>query len=1117
MNILNNLPKNLEKTISDLARAREKAAKQKYLLDLGESLVMHLCSFVLGEYKDKGFVSIDLEKSFLKNSKNVSFGIYLGWLRESSKFLNSQGSPSQTQQLLHGSNEFIELSAFSKSFEVLKGLVENEATDYQSPINLALKNNLPKVNLLQFFDSFIQLRNRVAHPHKEVKGKMVTWPFTEPYFDAVNLSLEQALTRAINELSHIWEFKQFIVESNQAGLLTLKSEDSGEIEEFESTSTISEGVKVFANPANTVLLSDWKMLLRAGDEAIEKIRQEEEELRNKATVEDLKESIKAALDDQQISLDEMKFFESIAKTRMGLSKEQVKALIISVAKEMNIEDPFPEVDKRFIEVIDNAINTKTYNEFLLKLTGQQYGVDSETFDQVFLERTFALNVDPDEIRKNKVLQFSVEELTAFQGLMSAHKWLMGMFVLRKHTKESIFKIKEDSYQFGTKEYWHRTAFSSLEHFVKTRLEKLMIDQDVEWDTKQNNWQIGAMTSYAWCTLYPKNLTSKKILALHFSFYASGDAAIGYLPDWKDYKDLANYGLLLNVFSEHLKVFAKAYEQDLKKHPNLVLWDGLNNHTKYSFTESISKFPWFYDYLYGFEQIQFYHKVEEIIANPSILIDSFDISFNLFQGLFEAVNRDYLNLLDKQYLINEHEQSIREHLVKLEPLLADFGLCDPVDEDPEKNVEVDNEASDEVIDEVPASDGLKGSIHLGYFARAFQPKVKGYPMTLSFNIKQDYLNNRLNFLIYISCAGYLQADTHLPVERLLESMLDLEFENTSFYFKRSKFLAVMPIDDINSFNPILLTQYFLDAFATRCAQASVKFNGLKISSPLIKMLGSSLNESLDQCALELPTLVGDAIKKERNWVSGARYLDYIYGARNSGTWLGWGFEWKKNQLFAGILLHLRDSVKGASIYTAMEAKAQAYSHWKLVETGAAEIVDSEWILSNGNGFKFSASTEHSKPHTAAHGLITNQKTYWAAKVKNDEQWWQLESPAAMIFSGMKLTGSPQGNSFMEEFTLSYSVDGTDWNSMSPMSGVKDGFEIKEILFDQPFTARFVKIQPKKYTGWPGFRVDFLAKKVMPSKIELQWFIPITSADDVLNVMSQIKSKILEIKGIQGVGI
>jgi hypothetical protein len=1117
MNIVNGLPKNLEKTISNLARAREKSAKQKYLLDLGESLVMHLCSFVLGEYKAAEAVSVNLEKSFLNNSKSLGFGVYLGWLREASVFLQLQQCPSEIHALLHGAHDFQELSKFIKAYEALKGEVNRESEEYQQVITTTLKNNLAKVNFLEFFTKVVELRNRVAHPHKEVKGKMVSWPFSEAYFDAINPYLEAALNKTISELNKIWEFRQYIVDSNEEGKLILLSEESGEFTELENARDFQEGVRVVANDANTVLLSDWKWLLRAGEEALAKIKQEEEDLRNKATVEDLKESIKAALNDQQISLDEMNFFESIGKTRMGLSKEQVKALIISVAKEMNIEDPFPEVDKRFIEVVDNAINTRTYNEFLLKLTGQQYGVDSETFDQVFLERTFALNVDPEEIRKNKVLQFSMEELTAFQGLMSAHKWLMGMFVFRKYTKESIFKIKEDSYQFGTKEYWHRTAFSSLEHFVKTRLEKLVIDQDVEWDTKQNNWQIGVMTSYAWCTLYPKNLPSKKILALHFSLYASGDAAIGYLPDWKDYKDLANYGLLLNVFSEHLKAFAKAYAEDLRKHPNLVLWDSLNNHTKYSFTESISRFPWFYDYLYGFDQIQFYHKVEDIIANPSILIDSFDISFNLFQGLFEAVNRDYLNLLDKQYLINDHEQTIREHLVKLEPLLADFGLCDPVDEDPEKNAALENEAIDEGIEEVPASDGLKGSVHLGYFAREFRPKVKGYPMALSFQIKQDYLNNQFNFLIYISCAGYLQADTHLPVERVLESMVDLAFENTSFYFKRSKFLAVMPIDDINSFNPVLLTQYFLDAFATRCAQASVKFNGLKISSPLIKMLLPSINESLDQRAIELPALVGDAIKKERNWVRGARYLDYINGARNSGTWLGWGLEWKKNQLFAGIILHLSDSVKGASIHKAMESKAQEYSHWKLVETGAAEIVDSEWILSTGNGFKFTASTEHSKPHTAAHGLITNQKTYWAAKVKNDEQWWQLESPTPMIFSGMKLTGSPQGNSFMEEFTLSYSVDGIDWNSLSSMRGVKDGFEIKEILFDEPYTARFVKVQPKKFTGWPGFRVDFLAKKVMPSKIELQWLIPVSSTQDLGSVMSQVASKINEVKGIQGVGI
>jgi hypothetical protein len=39
MQITNHLPKALEKTIQDLARSREKAAKQKYLIDLGEVLV----------------------------------------------------------------------------------------------------------------------------------------------------------------------------------------------------------------------------------------------------------------------------------------------------------------------------------------------------------------------------------------------------------------------------------------------------------------------------------------------------------------------------------------------------------------------------------------------------------------------------------------------------------------------------------------------------------------------------------------------------------------------------------------------------------------------------------------------------------------------------------------------------------------------------------------------------------------------------------------------------------------------------------------------------------------------------------------------------------------------
>ena len=73
----NQLPKGLSKTINDLARTREKAAKQKYLLDLGESLVMHLSAFLIAEYKNSGVIHLELEKAFIKNNKNLSFGVYL--------------------------------------------------------------------------------------------------------------------------------------------------------------------------------------------------------------------------------------------------------------------------------------------------------------------------------------------------------------------------------------------------------------------------------------------------------------------------------------------------------------------------------------------------------------------------------------------------------------------------------------------------------------------------------------------------------------------------------------------------------------------------------------------------------------------------------------------------------------------------------------------------------------------------------------------------------------------------------------------------------------------------------------------------------------------------------
>ncbi|MFM7723645.1 MAG: hypothetical protein ACKO7O_02525, partial [Bacteroidota bacterium] len=786
MNITNQLPKNLEKTISDLARAREKAAKQKYLLDLSETLVMHLCSFALGEYKETGKVHIPLEKSFLQQKKNLGFGVYQGWLRESSKFLNQEKQPSEIQNLLHGSHDFMELSKFIKAYGALKSAVENDQVNYMGLISQTLKNNPGKVNLLQFFDVLIEFRNRVAHPHKEVKGKLVTWPFSEEYFYAINPFLENALNRVINELGKIWEFRQFVVDTNEQGVLTLISEDNNEPMEVTKTVDYPEGVKVFA-AKDTVLLSDWKMLLVAGEEAVEKIRQEEEELRNKATVEDLKHSIEAALADEQISREEMNFFESLGKTKLGLSKEQIKHLIIEVAHKKGIEDPFPEVDKRFIEVIDHAITTKTYNEFLLKLTGQQYGVSSEQFEKLFNDRTFALNADPVEVRKNKVVQMSTNDFRSYANLMRAQQWIYALGTFSRELKGIYNMTAGAADTFASKEYWQRWAFNAVEDFAKKRIETISPEPE-HWQVKMNMWQQGYMTGYAWCSIFPKESPVKSVLALDLAINNSerikGDVMIGFLPNRKDEKLLENAGLLYALFARNLKEFTEKFMNDIRQYPHLKMWDSINFCGNYPLSEITEKYPWFYTYLYALDEIQFVLPMKELVENPSVVQDTFDISFNLFNGLFDEVIRDYQNLKSSTYLIHEFETTISVKLKELFPIFDQFGLIEQQNKK-EKLNDVNEATSEEaeVVEEV--LNGLTGSVNHGHFSKTFRSKEQGFPLLISFSVRQDYHTNQLFYRMYISCAGYLEPTEHGRIERVLESMLDLEFPTLSMHFLRSK--------------------------------------------------------------------------------------------------------------------------------------------------------------------------------------------------------------------------------------------------------------------------------------------------------------------------------------------
>lgn len=1108
------LPKGLSKTINDLARTREKAAKQKYLLDLGESLVMHLAAFLIAEYKQSGMLHIDLEKAFIKNNKNLSFGVYLGFIRESVKFLNTIQKPSKIHQLLMGKNELNDIARFIKAYEGIKEAINNEKeVSLVEVATIKSKENAGKLNLLDFFNAFIELRNRVAHPHKEVKGKHITWPFNEDYFDSINPFIESAIFSAVRSLTSIWDFKIFTVNEYFDNNLLLESEN-GQIAEVKSDQELNSGTKVIVNENQDLLLFDWKILLKAGQEGLDAIKKEEDELRNKSSIEDLKVAIIAALDDGQISRDEFNFFESLGKTKLNLSKNEIKTIIIEVANSIGIEDPFPEVDQRYIDLIDDAIKNKTYNEFLLRLSGQQYGVDSEMFNKLFEERAYALNVDPIEVKNNKVIQFSSEELSDFQGLMRAQHWLRGMGLFNQFSKESVYKLSGDFNNLETKEFAHRNAFKSIQKFVDGRIKKLGIAENEEWDTKSNNWQIGTMTSYAWTAIFPKNVSSGRVLALNLTIYSDGYVHTGFLPDWKYYEQLENYGLLLHVFVNHLKEFATNFRDELVKYPNLQVWDTVNNKGVYSLLDAFDKIPWYFDYLYEFDMIQFGLTYDEVQSKPILISESFDIIFNLFSGLFEFVNRDYENLLDSKYLIFDKEEEVKQKLNGLKETFSNYNLIELDVQDEKKESEDEVSISSGLIEK--GKDNFIGSAKRGYIGLEFRKKIKGFPLIFDVRFKQDYKSNQLYLQIHLSCAGYIEKQVHATLENILQQMSEIKLSDASSYFMKSKLVICQSIDDISAYNPNEIINEFLSNFSVLLAQQSASFLDIQPYDKLMIDIENEAVNFLDQLTGEASPLVGWKIFKERNRMKGNRFVDFSSSTKKHGIHsICWGVLFDAHQLNVGTKFIVLDSIKGEALIEPIKNFVNQNDNWKLNVIENLNSENEQWIFNSLEESQLSASSQWNRNYSPKHAGIDNPVNYWCSKESMDEQpWIQFNFPTLKLLNAIKIQGAPHRKNYITQFELHYSIDGKKWDVIKDLEGNDPVKETNDIVLTRPIVASYLKIVPTKWVGYAGLRIDFLVKDLQPDKIEMSYLVPIDNNTEIQATFKELESQLAVFKNTFG---
>ncbi len=1090
---MTNIPKSFLKSLDEIALANFYEAKQRYILHLGESLIMHLSSFVLAEYRESGLTFLKVEKDIVNMKKSLSLGIYVGWIRDTAQFLAKNNKPSLLNDILTTSIPNEEVSLFILSYENFKKALESGETEnlFDHSQKLMKGSSLSKVSLNDFLNTFVQLRNKIAHPIYEIKnkpGKMVSWPFNDDYYRFMLPPLERAVKQVMEDLRNVWEYNQWIVTEKDKNNVLL-SDESGEFSTtIASPRDMQEELKVLLNKENHLLINDWSELLKPKEEAIAAIHEEQEQLKKINSIVELKNNIVHCLDDGQISVEEFKFLESITKAKLNMSSDELRLLIIQTAQEQGIDDPFPEVDTRFVEAIDKAIKSKTFNGLVLKLMGEQYGVTAEDFEKLVDARAYALGIPSEEARKSNFHQFDAQGLKLYQSLAMSRMWLMGIAKLNVGTN---FKIDGDSNDSKTKEYWHKFAFNSLQKYIEHKLKSLQQEGGLQWTTKQNQWQIGNMTSYAWCSIFPLNAPTKAALALHVSAYSDGSIATGFLPDWKDQKDMEHFGLLQFHTRKNLRRFFQKYLNEFYKYPDLVLWDRISEKSYAPITEVLEKYPWYFETDYTFEQIQFCQTMNKTIENPGIVSESFDIIFNLFNALIPEITQDYLLHLPE--IIDPLEKQLDDAKAVLNAIQSN----------------ISNHLTDPSIIE-KQEDHKRGTMGI-----TLEEKKNGCPTYLQFRMNADYSNEQIHYDIKIRC-GQNISDYHQHLDELLEQ-LDFSYPEVQRLYRKSCLILRYSFLNIKEAESRLLeiTAQFIQQFTLELSRKNIALLGLKpvlMKSETYIPMADLILDGLLETQKEY---FSNAIKKERNITKELRYLDYNDSNKKHGQhWLGYGITWQDEQNPKWcVVLHLQNTLTGSQLLTKMETFA-SQNGFDAKFTGAAlDASLARWRIDEAKDDQITASSEYNRNHSARLSKLNSEHKYanWSAKKCDDSQWIQLDLLQKSMIFEVALQGRFNREQWITRYDLLVSDNGKDWTLIAANHpGVDSCEEVQVLVLTKPVIARYVRIQPKEWHGWISLRFDVKACDVLPNQftIEKTWDMDALQPDQLMTETAQTLQKVYD---------
>lgn len=454
-------PQALAIPLSAYQNTQDSASAHKALLDLGEALLAYITGIQFGEYRQDWELDESIETEFYRNAKRKpSFGVFLGFLR---RLVNADGA-SILDHVFQKNAQFPAVSEYVLIYDLL-GQVINQGQDdnFQDQVNQLKKGRtVPKRGVLNFYDTFISMRNAYAHPEDKAKNPERKWPLGQEYYDFVNPYTQTAVEELIANLVVVTQYKPFTVEEVNA--------DGGQ-----SKILIEVGQKV----------SDGQIMLEASHI--------------------LKTDLRYLMDREDQPFTQF-YYNEIPQLDTTVAKK-----IISQEKAKMLAPILKGMINQYLSN-DDEIDQEEY--LTLKLTAQSADIRDQELEQII-----------GQTRKEKGLLETFEIVPASprqETEITFNPWWVHYFTFR----QGLLQVADDTGlsavrsgmadQEGTPEFYHRYAWSQINAYLQERVEQQLNQSDDQWLLQPNGWQQGRYSSYYWGRIYPEQSPIGSALSIsHF--------------------------------------------------------------------------------------------------------------------------------------------------------------------------------------------------------------------------------------------------------------------------------------------------------------------------------------------------------------------------------------------------------------------------------------------------------------------------------------------------------------------------------------------------------------------------------------------------------------------------